>query len=337
MSVDCEYEMGGVNGPVCAWSPGACKSWCRSNAKAWAPIVFEILKEVSDGTMRGFGVHVDVLNHQTLRSVLACASLDDHLADMHVETLESLEIDGIFGMGSVLGKHRDEIDHATIKCKILISGIWRRVGDDINKVVHPSQTIINAWNLWEHVTGAMLPIDQNVPSDADWKCMMLEIERVTPGVYKTRRAAGVLAEPEGEAGVINESDAMDALARAMSDDFTIVRMSNSRLFYKFECKTHPWIYGRRRALASIFDVLANKVPSLISRNTLGAFTQKYTFSPMGPKTLCYGGNIHITMKRPAPANPAEIAWGSSAETSFEIDLDPRREHDGIKIVSITSW
>lgn len=333
-NVDCEFEMGGADGPVCAWSPGVCKSWCRTNAVKWVPTAIGIFDDVNNGSFAGFGVHIDMLTLPFLRSVLSCCMMDEHSADMHAETMESLGMDGIFGSGIVLGKQRDDIQRG-VTCVMSVSGLVKPIQKDDDRVSEPSERTVSIWDNWEYVSDGPKTIWAG--GSELWEIRTLKIVKRadTYTLYRTQR---VVDEPSLGSGVDqNRDQAIEAVSKTMGDDMSNMRMSHSKLFYTFNCSTHPWSYQKRRAFATLLDVLTKYMKGSVTKKAISSHVAKYTFSPMGPQTSSRGGNIHVTLKRPPPNGTPEITWGSSIRTAINIDVDPRKEFDPIGIDVTTAW
>jgi len=324
---DCEYEMGGTDGPVCAWSPGACKSWCRSNAGRWAPTALSIFEEVNDGTFAGFGIHIDMLSVPFLRSVLHGSLVDEHVADMHAETMESLGMDGVFGTGIVLGKQRDDLQRG-ISCTLNVSGLLKPIRTEEDRVLDPPKHVVDAWENWESPKSVL-----------GWDIKTLKVSSSAKAKYILHRMDRVIDDEETpqQGDPQTRVQVIEAISKTMGDDMTNLRMVNSRLFYSFKCSTHPWPWQKRRAFATLLGVLTKNMNGALFTSHVSPNTLKWTFSAMGPQTSCRSGNIHVTLKRPPPNGSPELAWGSSIRTSISIDVDPKKDFDSIGIEVITAW
>lgn len=368
---DCEYEMGGPDGPVCAWAPGACKSWCRSNAASWAPTVLDIMDDVNSKTFEGFGIHIDVLDPDMFRGVLSCStSLSEAEAEMHAETLESLGLSpgGCFGIGVVKGYRCHDLELSTthmeesgilrrpkareegaIRCALNIAGLWKMLDEQTpDRTEMPSSKTVAAWNAWDFVTFSS---EKRKTSSDSWtpKSLLVKQPRNGGGLYTIYHMSdpflGTSLDEESEVlsmskTILDRKMAIDAVARTMSDDLAYTRMFMSRLFYAFSCHTVPWIFGRRRALHTIFTVISKIMPEALQVTDVTPLLVKWTWAPMGPCTLPYCGNIHVSLNRSPHSQDGiakEIDWGSVLKCVFEIDLNPLMYSTRVKITVITSW
>jgi hypothetical protein len=250
---------------------------------------------------------------------------------MYSDVLKTLDLDGgVFGIGSVLGKQRNELDYTSIKCKLIVSGLWKIVETEEDRISQPSAEILEKFDKW----------DFDGISNGDekgWKPSVLAIEPHVRGNLiwrpETIQQAQVYHQNQYGSGFRNDEATIDELARSMGDDIATARMVNSRLFYMFECETKAWSYERRKRLSDVLRFIGMHI-----NNYMGIFTSDDSFQlfSMGPKTKCYGGNIHVTVKRPPPLVPSEIAWGSSLITTIYTDLSSTAPAP-VKLMTITSW
>lgn len=317
MQADCEYEMGASDGAVCAWAPGICKSWCRANAAAWAPTAVAVFDEINAGTFAGFAIHIDVLSIPYIRHMI---TLDEHVADMHVETMEALGIDGIFGTGVVLGKRRDDLQRG-VKCSLNVAGLWKTILITADSVVEPPKPVLDAWRDW-----------LEIPTSKDrWEVKSLHIGTTPSGQY-------ILVNSDDRRSIPQTRDqAIEAVAKTMSDDLRNVRMAESRLSYIFVCKTNLWAFPKRRALASLLTLVSKENSELLQRVCVSNDVVSYVFQPMGPHTSPHLGNIHVSLKRPPPNGSPEITWGSAMYAQITINLNPKLEFYPIEIQVATCW
>lgn len=320
---DCEFATCG--GTTCAWAPGACKSWCRSNSTLWAPSVISILDEITDGTFLGFGIHIDALGYDTLPNVLAGATLDEHAAAIRSENLKRLGIDGIFGLGTTAGMRRDDIERRSLRCGVSLSGLTKP-GADID--AHPPDEVLEAWDGW-------LPL----PAKHGWSARHMLIQKTAADKYKLARLetpwqVGLKAGPW-----VTRAEAVDVVASTMGDTLPHMRMVGSRLFFTFSCLTYPWSYVRRQEFVGVMDMLARGLGTEPKEDRLVSSPQKgvWELVPLGPRTPPGLGNIHITMRRAPPAKPAEIAWGSVIHCVLKTNPDPAVEFAPLGITITTTW
>ena len=323
MSVDCEFEMGGPEGPVCAWSPGICKSWCRTNSVQWAPTALDIMDEVNSGSFLGLGFHFDMLSKPFLRSVVHGCTADDHVADMHAETMDSLAIDGVFGLGNVMGKQRSDL--SSISCSIAVSGLFKASTDRLEA---PPPAVAGAWEKWDHVASA-----------SGWEVRSLVVGMAKPSNYFIAKTATPDQQISTDSCIAqSRQQATEAIAKTMGDDMDSMRMCNSKLFYKFRCDTAPWPYAKRKAFATLVNLLYNNTSDgRMHKDIWSSHVVKWGFAAMGPRTSCDWGNIHVSLRRPPPNSGSDIVWGSCINSGIIIDLDPRKELSPIGIDVVTSW
>lgn len=333
--VDCQFEMRGGDGwpgrgPVCAWAPGKCQSWCRTNARLWTPITFGIYKDVNLGSVRSFGLHIDLLDSDLFSIAMRCASQDIHKTNMYSEVLTSMGVvDGVFGVGSVLNRQRDELNHSSIRCKLIINSLRKSINTDDDRIDQPPMDIIehfDSWDLeeckkdgWDSSVLVIEPLDRKTQKNLIWRPESI-IDALT--YKKNRYGSGVM----DETGVINE------LARSMSDSITTARMVNSRLFYLFECETKTWSYQQRKDFRDVLMFIKTYNPHYIS--AINDMNDGFKITPLGPKMHCHTGNVHVTVKRPPP--DSEITWGSSIATFIYTNLNTP-DPSPIKFIEITSW
>ena len=327
-----------AGGPVCAWAPGNCKSWCRSNAVSLvAPTVLDIMDEVNRGTFSGIGYHFDLLSPDILRCIVSEAAMDSHVADMHVETAESIGLDGIFGLGNVLGERRKDVAPGTTRCRVKVSGLWkcpRTPGSDV-----PTDDVLEKWDSWDCVDG-----NREGNGLSPWQVKTLVVEQnAAAGPYTISRIDAPVSDASQEQQfkqTVSRDGAVSAVGKTLADDIETVRMVASRLFFDIESQTHPWPYGKRAAMGAVLDVLARHAPEIVAarEERCPGHVKKWIFKPMGPRATPCGGNIHVSLKRSAGARPPEsISWNSCASCEFSIDVDPRKDFSPIGIRAITAW
>lgn len=319
--------MGGVDGPVCAWAPGVCKSWCRTNAVKWAPEVIDILDEVVDGSFSGFGIHVDMFNPMMLKTIISCASMDEHTADMHTETMEALGIDGIFGSGNVVGRIKDELEQG-IDCHVRVIGLVKNITKNEDKWEEPPKHVVDMWEAWDW--------SKDIGNMGDWTIGSMTVyrDKNKHGNYYLTRGERPDIVSNQQPRMCSRDEAIDAIARTVGDDMSTLRMSHTKVFYKFGCKTHEWPYAKLRAFSSLLNVLAKN--GLVTVRNISPFKAIWALPPMGPKTSCKTGNVHVSLYRPPPVG-REISWGSSMSTSFTLNFDPKKEKSSVEIDVTTSW
>ena len=344
--------MGGPDGPVCAWAPGACKSWCRTNAESWAPIVLDIMDDVNSKTFEGFGIHIDVLDPDMFRGILSCSTtLSEAETEMHAETLESLGLSpgGCFGIGVVKGTRCNDLELSQkrgggdIQCALNVAGLWKMLDDkDPDRTEIPNTDVVQSWNAWDFGQFSSLPVI------TEWVPRSLLVTRKDEGFYTIHHMTNLFLgtadidkdEMITSQTVLDRVKTIDAVARTMSDDLAFNRMFMSRLFYAFTCHTIPWIFGRRRALHTVFTVISKLMPEALECSDVTPTSVKWTWAPMGPCTLPYCGNIHVSLNRAPHTQDGiakEIDWGAVLKCVFEIDLNPLMYSTRIKISVITSW
>lgn len=318
--MDCEYKMGD-GGEICAWSPGACKSWCRSNSRTWSPTVLDIMDEINFGSYLGFGVHIDVLNPKMFPSLVSHDS--QHEAALCSEAMIAEGLDGVFGDGSLCccAYERTEIARGS-KCSITLSGL---TGDSAS---HPPPDVVRKWDNWENL------------DSSEWKERSVQMSPTeTPGLYSVSRIQNATSpRPSATQSKMPRTDrigALNTIASAMGDDMPeVARFAEGKIFYNFECSTYPWTHERRSALAATLDMLTKEMPAVVSRSGRDV----WTFSPMGPKMTVRGGNIHVSMRRPPPAAPRDIAWGGSARCILTVpNHGPHVTYAPIEITVTTTW
>ena len=288
----------------------------------WAPTVVDIMDEINRGSHLGFGIHIDALAPSIFRVLMSQACMNDHLADMHAEALKSINVDGIFGEGIVTDQRRDDITHG-VRCSLMVSGLTT-VDDNFDRTVQPSDDVISQWDSWESISheSGWTPRTMCIsPTDSNSAYTVARVEG--PEVCATTTGPKVTRE-----GIVN------TIVATMGDDMVTMRLVSTRLFYVFTCSTHPWNYSRRRVFAGILDMYAKHIGDLVTR---AKNDTRWTFSSMGPKTLPYGGNIHVTMYRAPPAAPREIIWGSSLSCTIQMDTDPNISFSPVNISIVTSW
>lgn len=315
--------MGGEEGSRCAWSPGACQSWCRSNSAKWARVVVDILDEVNTGSFLGFGVHVDALNPGVLRAVLRDVTGDGNAAALHAEAASEMGIDGIFGIGSVLGKKRGDLQRGVV-CRVWVSGLVCAIAEGEDRWTEPPRKDVEAWEGWDWASS--LATTRKV---GKWSISSLCVERKKEGRYSLSRmdAPPILDGPPPSAMVpCTKEEAVDAVARTVGDDLRKTRMVHSRVFYQFECETVPRPLREYAVFVRLLDLLSHGAG--VTANNGGGWD-------FAPKTTRRSGVIHVTLRRPPPSDK-EISWGACL--AMRVTAVTKDKNEGnFRFQVVTSW
>lgn len=304
--MDCAYEMG-TNGEMCAWAPGACKSWCRSNTASWVPTVLDIADEINTSSYRSFAVYIDTLKPTMLNAIFGDDLVSSVLRDLNPP------FDGTFGVGG----GRDELEVSGVKCRIVLNGLDLKPFD---RTIYPPEDVVEAWDSWSEIK-------------APWFGRARIYARNKDGIYTVEESG----TRKRYLGRTNDGIVADMCAY-IGDDLADTRFARATVSYDFTCRTHAWNRQRRGALSGVLDAISDTHPELLKKVSDSGVLY-WAFSPMGPKASPFGGNIHVSMQRPPPhGGKRSIAWGSSKACVIYMD-DPKSDpsFSPVQLRLLTSW
>ena len=138
------------------------------------------------------------------------------------------------------------------------------------------------------------------------------------------------------ASSLSRSEAIDVAANLMSNSMPTISIANSKLFFSFQTKTEPWLYEKRKDLASTLNIMTRKTDEdyfcgqgWLIKSHPAPSESIWTFPPLGPLQKSWIGAVHLSM--------SDYVWHSIMKCSIQISEDPALTHSPIFINITTTW
>jgi len=298
------------------------------------------MNDVNSKLFRSFAVHIDVLSPDIIRGIVHSGEMDEHVAEMHVETAESLGLDGVFETSAT----RNELDANLVQCMLVISGLVPR-NNSSDRTLTLSDAAAEAWDGWISEFS-----ERGKSAFADWepKTVVINEKRglssgVVMSVFRVSSDYGsLIGNAVVAAPVITDlpkSTVLVSAIKMMGDDLDSGRFVAARMMYSFDTKTRPWPYPKRKALATLLLMLSKETDGVVvcEHCSLNPNVITWKLAPGGPKLSTRGGNIHVVLERLPPNSPSTVRWSAAAACSVSIDLDYRHAESPISIKVVTAW